>query len=156
MPSAKNSTEFYSLFRIPVKNALDYVMDKVLEEYKDEIDNVVYNNYSPSVYERTYDFKNSWETETMLQSKGAQGELKQDVSSIGVNLDKFQHGSIYSGSIVDELTDIIFEGLSGPLFGEGFWTNRRDAWTPLIAKLDGGKIDKWFKEGMKKQGIAMK
>ena len=153
---AKNLNEFYALFKPAITKATQYVMEKMLEEYKMEIDDVIYGNYVPTVYQRTGEFRDSWVTEVSSQSMGAQGELKQDTSKMTVDLENFQHGSPYSGSVVEALAEIIYEGLSGPLFGEGPWRNPRNPFVILLAKLDSGKISQWFKEGMTQQGIRMK
>ena len=59
------------------------------------------------------------------------------------------------GDAREYLADIIYQGKSGPLFGDGPWRNKRDAWTPLINKLDRGKIFTWFEEGMNNQHLKV-
>jgi len=59
------------------------------------------------------------------------------------------------GDARDYLADILYQGKSGPLFGDGPWRKKRDAWTPLINKLDRGKIFTWFEQGMNNQHLKV-
>lgn len=82
--------------------------------------------------------------------------MSQNVSFMSYNPEAFQHGSLYTsyGDVRDELAGIIYQGLGGNLFGDGWWTNPRDPWTPLIQQLnEGKKLREWFIEGMERQGI---
>jgi hypothetical protein len=138
--------------------AVEYVMDKILEEYKDLINQIVYDNYSPAVYDRTYGFRDSWKTKTQATSDGGEGTLYDDYNSMSVDAENFIHGSLYYKTldVRDILTGLIFEGRSGEFFGSnGFWIQERDAWQPLLKELDGGKLDKWFIQGMRKQGFRI-
>lgn len=157
MPDIQNERQLYATFSPIVEKAVNYVMDKMLEEYKNLIDDIVYHQEFPAVYHRTEEFLNSWKTEVSTKMVGATGELSQDYKTMSFNPETFTHGSNYyePNDVRPFLANIIYEGLSGDLFGAGWWQESRDAWTPLIQQLDGGKLDKWFKEGMKKQGIQI-
>ena len=155
MPIARNAAEFYGMFNEPVHNAVEYVMDKILTNYKHLINQIVYGR-SPEEYERTYEFLESWEAKSKKTRQGAVGEMSQNVSFMSYNPEAFQHGSLYTsyGDVRDELAGIIYQGLGVNLFGDGWWTNPRDPWTPLIQQLnEGKKLREWFIEGMERQGV---
>lgn len=155
----KNTQEFEKIFSKIVDNAIQYTMDKMLVEYKDIIQKVVYDVYKPKQYQRTMQFKKSWKVKNKKISNGSSGLLYQDKSEIRVNTGKFQHGNPVSGGLKDFLTDMIYEGY-GYYFDQDntqfpIWSKPRNAWNPLIEKLDKGLLDKWFKEGMAKQGVKI-
>lgn len=154
MAIARNPAEVYAIYNESVHNAVQYVFEQVMVNYKKLIMDIVYS-HDPEGYERTFEFLESWETSTKKTDKGAVGELRQNSSFMSYNPENFQHGSYYTsyGDVSDQLAGIIYGGLSGQLFGEGFWTSPRDAWSPLINELKGGKLKEWFIEGMQRQGI---
>lgn len=155
MAFARNVAEFYSLFNEPVHKSVEYVMGQILLNYKHLINQIVYGR-SPEEYERTYEFLESWQETSKKTRQGAIGEMSQNVSFMSYNPEAFQHGSLYTsyGDVRDELAGIIYQGLAGDFFGEGWWTNPRDPWTPLIRLLTKeGKLKEWFIEGMARQGI---
>jgi hypothetical protein len=68
----------------------------------------------------------------------------------------FLHGSDFyqPTDVRGFLAEIINEGKSGDLFGEGFWREKRPFWDKSLQELlDNGQIDRWMRESMKKHGL---
>lgn len=151
-----NESQFTQMYQEAVKNAVDYVVEKTLDKYGQFIERYVYKGYKPVKYERTYEFKDSLTTEEVPEKLGGAGRIYQDTNKMTYNPEKYQHGSYISGDTRAELAKILYEGLTGTLFGDGAWRIARDAWTPLIERLDNKLIETWFIQGMKKQGINVK
>lgn len=147
-----NQSELDKAIALQVSIALGYAIDKLLDELKGNIDRIVYGAGSPNYYERTMEFEKSWETsKPVIKGKFAEAELFQNPMSMSLDRDNYTHGSNYpkANDVREGLADIIFNGESGLLFGEGFWTQARDAWTPTVECLDNGKFMAWFNEGMR-------
>jgi hypothetical protein len=146
----ENDAQLYSTTSLIINEAMEYVMQKMYDMYKDLIDEIVYNTEYPVLYDRTYEFAESWQKDVQQNGMGAQGTITQDYSLMSFDPDTYTHGSEYYSpeDVRPFLANIIYEGLTGKLFGDGWWRNARDAWTPLINKLESGQLDKWFRQGM--------
>lgn len=149
----QNANEFEAEYGKALNNAIDYVMGKILSEYKSIIDAVVYDAYSPMIYDRTYDFKESWQTDIKHSGNNVEGVLEQNTALMSFNPDKFQHGDNYIGDLRKHIADMIFKGYG--YFFKGDFDRPRDAWSPLL-ELVNDKLDNWFTEGMTMQGINIK
>lgn len=68
MAYAKNVAEFYSLYNEPVSKAVEYVMQQMITKYKELINQIVYAHI-PEEYERTYEFLESWQTNSQKTVK---------------------------------------------------------------------------------------
>ena len=149
------SNDIYSGLVFKSAIALDYAMEKLLEQLKINIEKIVYGAGSPNYYERTMEFLNSWETsKPIIKGNIVESELFQNTFAMQSDPDNFTHGSYwYTNNDVREfMAEIIFEGLSGPMFGTGFWSVARDAWTPTLIHLENGDFDRWFADAMRMQG----
>lgn len=145
----------YLELTLKASNALDIAMDKLLEVLKDNIERIVYGAGTPEFYSRSFEFLKSWETSrSIIKGNLVTSELFQNVLDMTFDADNFFHGSNYykQNDITAFLSNIIFEGLSGPMFGDGFWTHARDAWTPTMALLYDGTFLRWFEDAMAMQG----
>lgn len=148
MSYVSNSAELNADFENIMDKAVNYVIDRILEEYKKDIDSIIYGAGTPVVYQRTYEFKNSWKSEVRNVTRGAKGSIYQDYNVMTYNPSLGQHGT--NKDLRKQLATILFEGINN----KDTWYNQpRDAWTPLIEMLDGGKIDQWFQEAMHLQGL---
>ena len=148
---SSNDAQLYADFQIILKKAIDYVMDKMLVEYKNEIESVVYGAGVTTVYQRTYWFKDSWLVESDTVDRGASGTLYQDPMIMNYNPALGQHGN-YLEDLRTVLADILYNGI--PPYSK-WYTEPRNAWEPLIKSLDTAKLDKWFREGMRLSGIQL-
>lgn len=154
---------------------IEIIVNEILagiEEWnKKEIERNVYNKGTPSYYERTepeFNFESAWGgkiKESNLNFVEGEFEYKPDNMSLGYEIDG-QHSAVYPSKkygtdagfdIRPYLAEIIYEGLAGDVFGHGFWTEKRDAWSALlkIAKVDGPKMKTWINKGARKAGLKI-
>lgn len=152
---------FNIIYGMAMGEVMDYILDRIEDECKDMIREIVYDPFEPEEYERTEQFMNSWKGTRLATTKSdikgstiVNGIMTQDANLMEVNRELNQHGSSFSKrDIRDRLSSIIFEGKAGGAFGKGFWTEPRDAWTPLIIHVNLN-MDRWVKEAMALQGLV--
>ena len=106
-----NEAQFNQMYQEAIKNAVDYVTEKVLEKYGQYIERYVYKGYKPVVYERTGDFKSSLTSEELTERLGGASRIYQDTEKMEYNPQEYQHGSPISGDVRDSLAKILYEGL---------------------------------------------
>lgn len=152
----------------PLVVALDYVLQKIAERNEELIMRIIYNNYTPEVYDRTDEFRQAWDYS--LSSGGNQvmgtfgySETSTDAGRImHYNPALGQHGTPDSfgqdimnawGDAREYLAEIIYQGKSSDVFGHGPWTRKRDVWSPLIKSIEAKAMSKWFEDGMKYAGL---
>lgn len=152
----------------PLVVALDYVLQKIAERNEDLIMRIIYNNYTPEVYDRTDEFKEAWDYS--LSSSGNQvlgtfgyTETSTDAGRIMNYIpQKGQHGTPDSfgqeimsawGDAREYLAEIIYEGKSSDVFGNGPWTRKRDVWEPLMKSIDSKAMTTWFERGLQYAGL---
>lgn len=152
--SAKNNQELENILMPALEKAIDYVVQKIWNDNRELIRTIVYESYQPEEYERTGEFKEAWGTDVKRLGNFVHGEMKYDPRELTVNYSKWQHGSEYlQQPMTTYLAEIIYQGLSGDLFGEGTWIKKRDVWEALNKKIGIRKIKQYFEEGMRKNGL---
>ena len=147
-----------------LEKALDYVVQKIWNDNKELIRQVIYESYQPTTYHRTKEFQNAWDTETNIMGNKARGIFKYAP-------DKIEQSILYNGEDFREyLAETIYQGLSGdfgygtnngskryaknnPLFAGQAWTQKRNVWNVLKREIGINKIKKYFEEGMRNNGI---
>lgn len=163
---ARNNQEVERMIMPALEKAIDYVVQKIWNDNREIVRQVVYEAYQPAIYNRTNEFKESWETETKSSGNKAQGTFKYapDKMSIGDG----QHSSVIDGTDVRPyLAEIIYNGLSGAIYQAGYaknspyfageaWAQKRNAWKMLTSKISISQIKKYFEEGMRQNGINFK
>lgn len=167
--SAKNDRELIQIFKPMLKEAVEYVLDKVLEANEDKILEKVYGAGEPEVYDRSYEFLKAWDKAVHTASHlghDVEGSFYYNPSSMTVGstspdaYDFAQHigvGGEYMGRDAREyLADIIYQGMAGDLFGRGYWTKRRDAFSALVKYVGKERFDKWMMDGFRKAGVTPK
>lgn len=142
-------------FLMPIlEKVINYVVQKILSDNQELIEQMIYDSYSPIEYERTGQFKEAWEADSKRIRNYAEGEMKFDSRELVVDYDNWQHGSKYlQEPMTTYLAEIIYQGLSGDMFGTGAWTNKRNVWEALIKKIGIRKIKEYFEEGMRANGL---
>lgn len=156
MYQIKSDNELNSIIGNAINIAVQETIDKALVEFKETINEVVYNVNTPLVYQRTYEFLDSWESEVKKTIGGAEGTIGQNLATMLFNPQLYQHGSEDTGDLRDELASILFEGTDTSIFGDGWWSEPRDAWFVFITEITkNGKIFQWFREAMKSQGLSL-
>ena len=158
----------------PISEAMDYVLQKITERARDRIEVVVYERYTPVVYERSGQFLEAWDKFLEAKTNKVQIGFGHDPEMMDYNPSLGQHGTpdndlmgygndgyyqylsdVY-GDFRDALADVIFGGNKNQkLFPRGTWTKKRDAWTPIIRTVES-KIYQWFREGCERAGLKVK
>ena len=165
MPTARSEQELRNLLRSPIQKAINYVLDKIYDENISVVHDVVYMAYSPEDYNRTGDLYRAWSTESKSTSSAAQGEFKYDYSKMSIgstdpqSSNFAQHigvgGDFYGQDARPYLAELIYQGATGSLFGDGAFRKQRDAWAELNKRIGRRKIKQWMKEGMEAAGLTV-
>ena len=142
---------------VAIENAIDIVVDKIIKVMQDEIDaqkiGIASNN---EVYNPTGQFKQSW-IPMVKQRLGliVEGGMEYEPNIMTSIPNIFQHGSNIptENDSREYLDDILFDGNSSNLWGGGWWTTPRDAWSEMEKYVDEN-IDKWFDDAMSLQGYS--
>ena len=165
MPTARSEQELRNLLRSPIQKAINYVLDKIYDENIAVVHDVVYMAYSPEDYNRTGDLYRAWSTESKSTPSAAQGEFKYDYSKMSIgstdpqSSNFAQHigvgGDFYGQDARPYLAELIYQGATGSLFGDGAFRKQRDAWAELNKRIGRRKIKQWMKEGMEAAGLTV-
>ena len=165
MPTARSEQELRNMLRSPIQKAINYVLDKIYDENISVVHDVVYMAYSPEDYNRTGDLYRAWSTESKSTSSAAQGEFKYDYSKMSIgstdpqSSNFAQHigvgGDFYGQDARPYLAELIYQGATGSLFGDGAFRKQRDAWAELNKRIGRRKIKQWMKEGMEAAGLTV-
>ena len=167
MQKARNDKEVLAMLRSPIMKAINYVIDKIYDENISVIHDVVYMAYSPEEYERTGDFYRAWgagDTKA-LNERTSRGtfEYKPDKMSLGStdphSSNFAQHigvgGEFYGQDARPYLAELIYQGETGSLFGNGAFRKKRDAWKELNKRIGRRKMKQWMKEGLERAGLKV-
>ena len=115
----------------------------------------VYGGYSPSEYDRTFEFMDAWETEEGGASGIAPAQMHYEPDFI-TTVSPPQHASVLNGvSVVDVLADWIFEGHDSGLF-PGAWSNARDAWKSMDKEITNTKFRAMYENGLNETKMPWK
>ena len=156
MARIQNENQLQSAIAQALQPVINKVLEKILAENKDLIDEGIYNANTPSVYERTEEFREAWSTEdSTINNNHVSGKFFYDPDKMSVDPDMFQHGSNYyqPNDVREFLANLIYEGRSGPFFGEGYWTRKKELWKLLMNRLGKRRILSYVEEALKEEGI---
>lgn len=160
MPIVNNDDELMMFFIKDAQEVVDEVTFKLLEVLKDYIMQIVYRPYRPKVYPRLMyngGLLEDWvKTPSVVSGNEVYSIIEEDPYNMLLNKKEFIHGSLVKGEndIRRYLSEIIIEGESGPLFGEGFWRQPRDFFEPFLSYVDKN-VDRLIRESFKKRGIQL-
>ena len=173
---AKNNHELRQMLTTPLKLAVRILMEKILEVNDDTIKRVVYNAPGrpllPGSYQSTTEFLNAWDiavhSSKAIKTSDIQGSFFYKPSEMNAvppcaeNNHMGQHhgigqsGDSFYGDSRDYLADIIYQGLAGPAYGDGYWRKKRDAFNELVKIVGRRNFNKWFLEAMQDVGLNVK
>lgn len=160
MRLARNLNELFNYIKKDLQDSMNEVGEQVSEKTKRNIDKTVYEAGTPSVYERTYQLRDSIKNfPATVDGDSVVVEIDHDTSLIISIPEAYQHGSLYyEPNDISEFIDVIVhEGLSGDLFGNGYWRNKRQYFKVTIDELMAKREHvKWLKEAMKRKGYDVK
>lgn len=163
MTNIINDTQMNGVLNNIVRDVAKAVADKLLETNRQEIEDVVYS-YRPQWYKRSNEnqsFKEAWKTEVKTATNTHTAELNYEPSTMAMydpsadysDSDFWRHGNKYSGDVREALAEILYEGISGGLFGDGAFSDPRNAYDALIKKCNKS-LDKWIKDELRKHGLT--
>ena len=161
MVLANNDIELMDAIGRDMKLVIDEVASKILEMLIDSINQVVYDAGVPHLYRRLEmngGLSGEWrKSNAEIIGNEIISTIDSDPTTLVVDPENFVHGSNHweMDDISGLLNEIIIEGKSGPYFGEGFWREPRDFWSPIIAMLEDGTVDSMIAESMIKNGINL-
>lgn len=160
---ARNDDEVRAMIIPDLKNVVDYVVQKIWNDNRELVREIVYAAYSPVEYNRTGDFKEAWDTDVSSGGSAVHGVFKYAPDLMS------PHTSMWSGEDIREgLAKIIYQGLAGDFTGRykyasdnpGFagqaWTSGRNAWSRLKKELGKRKLKSYFTAGLRANGIKFK
>ena len=131
-----NSPRLTRAVRDKMRDGVEQAGKIAIEKFKDIISEKVYDVYTPDEanggYHRTGDFLDSWFF--YIGNNMNRGDyfttnftLYQDSNSMRYNPDLYQHGSEISGDMRYAIAEFIFKGVNGGMFGDGVYSQPRDA-----------------------------
>jgi hypothetical protein len=165
MATANSWDEITKLLIPIIKDCVQEVGDKVNELLREHVDKDVYqagyqaNYYANGTMQPTFGLRDSITTSTLkISGNEVTTEIYHDSDKMELDPDNFIHGSRYwkhgTTDIRDILPEIVAFGLSGDLFGSGWWQNPRPYFQNTLQELkEQGKLRQWFIEALKKRGI---
>ncbi len=138
--------------------ALEGTGKKTEDVVKKRIDTDVYDVGDPKEYIRTFELRESIKSSNIKSSGDiAEVEIKHDTSLIHSNPSLNQHASAIDGSSsVDSIAEIVHDGKSGKLFGQGFWTKKRPYMDNAKEEMEDGKYKQFMMEELKRMGYKVK
>ena len=159
MVKIRNETQLQVVIAQALVPVINRVLERIVEDNRGLIQEYIYDNDTPAVYERTEEFKEAWETQSAeVAGDHVKGEFFYAPDKMSVDPGAFQHGSYYysPNDIREYLAEIIYQGGAGPMFGEGFWRNKRDVWNRLINHLGKRRLLSYVSDALRAEGIAFK
>lgn len=152
-----NTKEMEQVFSVAMKSTIDNITEFMEHEIKDEINNEQIGK-NGVMYESTGEFHDAWKsTKAVGYNNDFTGKMEYDPDMIHtIDPENFIHGSneFKVNDVSEFLPNIIFEGKAGKLFGQGFWTEPRDAWTPMLKTTDRN-FAKLLKQNLRQYGIKI-
>jgi hypothetical protein len=159
MPAFKNDASLNAFLTMVMSDVINSVTEELIEELQLEILETVYDPVSPSVYERQKfngGLVNSWVQHQTVAGNVIENKIEEDSDLLTHDPGNFIHGSYYyflGDDIRGALAEIINEGKSGDLFGEGFWRSPRPFFDNFIEKVNNGLVDEKLEKHFRIRGI---
>ena len=153
MSNATDWGQWEVLINTIIKEALIELGELIKEKVVGNIDEHVYVGQN-TIYEPTYEFRESWGSNDVSSGKNAEVLIKSDPSKMKWIKDLAQHGS--SEDISEFLPEILAYNLSGDAMGEGWWQHRTSYMDETLKGLKAnGWLSKNFKSLLRKRGLTV-
>lgn len=176
MDGYRNEAQVRRALMPMIREAVEYMMQQVYKENEMLVQELIYSNYHPSVYERTGEFAKSWSYEptkgTGISGNTVEYKFHYDPDGMVYSSMLGQHGtpdynlvtgqSLASakqswGDAREYLADILYNGKTGNLFGDSSsWRHDINVWQHLIHNCPKRQIMTWLKTGFTRQGLEVK
>ena len=140
-----------------IEEAIEELGEMVKDKVKASIDEHVYVGQN-KIYEPTYEFRESWESENCNEGRTKGVEVKSNPDKMNVDKYNFQHGSKYQKQDIREyLPELLAFNLSGDFFGANQWWHNRDSYFEETMKQLGrnGWLNKTFKKLLRDRGLSV-
>ena len=131
-----------------IQSALKYTVEKIKEKNEQVVNQIVYAVYSPQMYPRTFELREAWKSEVNASGASGHATFEYDPSKISAH-------SNLTDEAVPYLAEIVYQGLAGKIYGEGAWTQARDAWQALLDACSEDAIKEWFYQGCRQAGLPL-
>ena len=148
MPTITSIDSLLAVCAPAIQSALKYTVEKIKEKNEQVVNQIVYASYQPTMYGRTFDLRDAWKDEANASGASGNATFEYDPSKIVANSD-------ITGEAVPYLAEIVYQGLAGKIYGEGAWTQARDAWQALLNVCSEQAIQEWFYEGCRQAGLPI-
>lgn len=175
MPKVSNNKELQEALKKDLQKVVDYVIQKIWNENRTVIRHTVYLAGTPTVYNRTYEFIEAWDT--IASSKVDYGGYWGKADARGTFYYKPSEMHAGSTDIADSsygqhvgiarpyynepsnqyLAEILYEGISG---GSAWndrthWSHKkRNAYKELIRVIGRRNLKNWIQDGMRHVGLT--
>ena len=162
MPQARNNEQLRRMLMPKIQETVEYLMNQIYQHNKYLIEKMVYDAFMPEEYQRTYEFEEAWTYDApkgkrVISGNHVKMEFKYSPEEL-YTYDPPIHGSVILGwgEARDYLADLIYQGDSGPLYGDGPWRKKRDAWSQLIKELGKKNFYRYLEDGFAYAGLKVK
>lgn len=157
MPSFSNLAQLEKYLQKVVRDSMEDVGVAVEDKVREKIEDEVYQNPTQTAqYKRTHELANSL---THSQPKQTGNEITVEVKHEDDLIGHYapnQHMSVVDGSklSVESLAEIVNYGLSGDIFGQGYWTESRSYFSDAEKEVLDSKLHvKAMKDSLHSKGI---
>lgn len=150
-----NDVQLNLMLTNALKKAVDSTTEALLKELVRIIDETVYSN-SPTWYERTNQFRQSWESsKAKIIGISVESEIYQNISALVYNATEFKHGNIFTPlfSNGNALADILNQGTNNASFGF-HPVEATDFWEKFMEYADAN-LDRIFSISCMENGIQI-
>lgn len=152
----KNEQAVRTYLMPKILNAVKYMFEQIDKFNEETINEVVYKYDASGRYERTMQFRDAWdylkEHEPIINGDTVSGTWGFRYDMLMFNPEKYQHGSIYSGDVREYMAEIIYNGVTGSMFGD---IPARNAWAVVTKYVTKKRVKNWIIDGLKKEGLKI-
>jgi len=163
MVDITNDKQLETLMMIQLTEIINEVTFLLLEKLEDNIQKYVYaRKRKPAKYKRRKwngGLLEEWEMNSAVaRGRKATAEISENPEVMHNVPEKYVHGSLYNKKygltdVREFISKMIIEGTSGDIFGDGYWMQERDFWSPTMKLLENGWIEKQIEKSFRKSGI---
>lgn len=137
-----------------LKIAVESTIEEIHDENEHFIEDVVYDSYNPSWYDRTGNFGNAWDTTVGSAGNYIEGKFYYNSNEmmVGTTEDGI-HVSVVTGEpVVGYMPELIYQSRMGCIQRP----TKRDAWKALDHFLSNSMMRSIFESGLRKSGLPWK
>lgn len=176
MQQLRNEAQVRRALMPMIREGVEYLMQQVYKENEQLVQELIYAERRPKVYERTGEFARSWSYEptkgTGISGNTVEYKFKYDPDGMVYTSYLGQHGTpdynLVTGQSLAEakaswgdareyLAEILYQGKTGDLFGDSApWRHNIDVWQRLMQHCKKRQMMLWLRDGLARQGLEVK